>query len=215
MTSSIHFIRQRFIGLKQLHPNGNTEDGMLELIGTSFLADQASIFGEPNEKYIQAELDWYESLSLNVNDIKPEPPQIWKNVASHEGEVNSNYGALFVGEDNGSQFEHVVKELKARPESRRAIAIYTRPTMHVDAFRDGMQDFVCTNTVHYLLRDGVVHCIVSMRSNDVVFGYRNDVQWQLHALDMVCNEVRHPPGDMIWQANSLHVYPRHFDLIPE
>ena len=31
--------------------------------------DQPTIFGERNEKYIEAELEWYESQSLNVNDL--------------------------------------------------------------------------------------------------------------------------------------------------
>ena len=31
----------------------------IEMIGASFLANQPSIFGEPNQQYIDAEINWY------------------------------------------------------------------------------------------------------------------------------------------------------------
>ena len=75
----------------------------IELIGASFLADEDAIFGKPNHDYIDAELDWYESGSTNINDIyadehgrrvgKP-PPAAWKMSANVHGEINSNYGHL-------------------------------------------------------------------------------------------------------------------------
>ncbi|MGZ7196727.1 hypothetical protein ACXWOC_11115, partial [Streptococcus pyogenes] len=74
-------------------------------------------------------------------------------------------------------------ELIEKPDSRRAIMIYTRPSMQVDFERDGMSDFMCTNNVQYLIRDGRVHAIVNMRSNDVVFGFRNDYAWQKYVLE--------------------------------
>ena len=33
----------------------------IEMIGASFLANQPSIFGEPNQQYIDAEINWYNS----------------------------------------------------------------------------------------------------------------------------------------------------------
>ena len=41
----------------------------IEMIGASFIADEESIFGTPNQEYIQNEIDWYLSGSTNINDI--------------------------------------------------------------------------------------------------------------------------------------------------
>ena len=66
-------VRDYFIGAKQSGGYGQTIDKTgvrcLELIGASFLADEPAIFGTPNVEYIQAEINWYLSQSLNIEDI--------------------------------------------------------------------------------------------------------------------------------------------------
>lgn len=195
----------------------------LELIGASFIADEPAIFGKPNEDYIEREIQWYSSCSLNVNDIPGTTPKIWKEVATPEGIINSNYGYLIYSRENGNQHEYVLRELVKNPNSRRAIMIYTRPSMHVDYNRDGMSDFVCTNTVQYVIRNGRMNAIVNMRSNDCIFGFANDRAWADHVLsDLVFDynytQCDHDPirkGDIIWQVGSLHLYERHFYLLDE
>jgi thymidylate synthase len=78
---------------------------------------------------------------------------------------------------------------------------------------DGMSDFICTNTVQYMIRDGKVHAIVQMRSNDAIFGYKNDYAWQKFVLDRVSDDVGVPAGNIYWNVASLHVYERHFELV--
>ena len=186
----------------------------IEMLGASFEADEPSIFGDVNDDYIQRELEWYKSMSLYVDDIPGITPAIWKNVASTEGKINSNYGWAIYSEDNGYQYLHVLGELKLNPNSRRAVMIYTRPTMHNDYNQDGMSDFMCTNAVQYMIRDGQLVAIVQMRSNDVVFGYRNDYAWQKYVADELSADLelsREPK--IIWHVGNLHVYERHFDKV--
>lgn len=204
----------------RLRVEGKVVNGTLELIGESFLASEPTIFGAPSNDYTKREIDWYVSGSLNVNDIPGGAPVIWKRVATPEGEINSNYGFLFFDEKNGSQLENVVKHLLADINTRRATAVYTRPSIHEDWNRDGMQDFICTNAVQYLVRDGKLNVIVQMRSNDVVFGYRNDYAWHRYAqncvlADLAANGVKLQPGRIVWHAASLHIYERHFWLLDE
>lgn len=186
---------------------------MLEIRSASFLADEDAIFGTPNRDYIRREIDWYKSQSLSVNDIPGGPPTIWKQVADKEGYINSNYGWCIWSPDNGSQYSKVLNELKSQPNSRRAVMIYTRPTMWDEYNLNGMSDFMCTNAVQYMIRDDKVHAVVQMRSNDVVFGYKNDWSWQKHVLDMLATDLDVEPGNIYWNAGSLHVYSRHFHLI--
>ncbi|UMM76807.1 hypothetical protein [Klebsiella phage UTI-K4] len=190
----------------------------IEIVGASFIADENLIFGAVNDGYIARELEWYKSQSLFVKDIPGETPAIWKAIASKHGEINSNYGWAVWSSQNYSQFANCAKELISNPDSRRGIMIYTRPQMQYDFERDGMSDFMCTNNVQYLIRDNKVHAVVNMRSNDVVFGYRNDYAWQLYVLEQLTKLLNasgknYSVGDIIWNVGSLHVYSRHFYLV--
>lgn len=185
----------------------------VELIGTSFKANKDHIFGEINADYIQRELDWYKSQSLQVADIPGKTPVIWEQVASNTGAINSNYGYLIWNFDNYHQYANALEELKANPNSRRAIMIYTRPSMQYDYKKNGMSDFICTNAVNYSIRKGKLNAVVQMRSNDAVYGYRNDYAFQKYVLDMLTVDLNVESGDIFWNAASLHVYERHFHMI--
>lgn len=219
-------IRQQFISLlaNKQFTSVNREATMTNLVGSttieivnaSFIADEESIFGEVNWDYVKREEEWYNSQSLNVNDIPGGAPAIWKAVADQDGFINSNYGWCIYSADNGHQYECAKTELQLNPESRRAIMIYTRPSMWMD-YNKGEQkrrsDFMCTNDVQYLIRDGALHAIVQMRSNDAVFGYKNDRAWQMHVLTKLARELNVPVGNLYWNVGSLHVYARHFTLV--
>ena len=198
----------------------------IEVIGASFLADEPSIFGTPNDDYINHEILWYQSHSCNINDIysdEREPPKAWQLSANQYGEINSNYGTLIYADKYFNQYDSVLTELLENPDGRRATCVYNRPNIWVDFEDNGKNDFICTNAVTYYIRDGLLHAVVQMRSNDVVFGYRNDYAWQKYVQEKLCddftNEDRYDngrviePGNIIWQVQNLHVYSRHFDMV--
>lgn len=192
----------------------------VDLIGTSFTVSDSTLFGAVNDDYVSRELEWYESRSRYVKDIPGGPPKIWQQVADMDGMINSNYGFLLFDQGNGAQYANVVAALRENPNTRRAIAIYTRPEMHEDAIAFGMDDFICTNAVHYRIVRDQLHVIVQMRSNDAVFGFRNDYAWQCYVQDLLVAELRpyYPQlqaGDIVWQTASLHVYRRHYYLLEQ
>lgn len=190
--------------------------GMLEIIAAQFVADEPAIFGTPNHDWHRRELEWYNSQSLNVNDI-PEPiPAIWKKVSSAEGKINSNYGWCIFSAENGYQYRNVVATLKADIYSRQAVMIYTRPDMHSAATVDGMYDFICTNTVQVFVRGGALWYIVNMRSSDAVFGYKGDLAWHTWVQKSLLKDtalIGISLGPIIWNAGSLHVYPEQDHLV--
>lgn len=185
----------------------------IELIGQSFIADEDWIIRKPNYDYIERELAWYESQSRYVEDIPGDTPAIWKQVADKNGMINSNYGYLIWSEENGKQYENVLNELEKNPNSRRAVMIYNRPSMHTDYCANGMSDFICTYANTFLIRDGRLHSHYLMRSNDSVFGYTADVHWAMHVQKMLASDLGVAVGDLIWTASNLHVYERHFPHI--
>lgn len=219
MTQKIHpkvaDVRDWFRDLKRREQFVQDKSGvqLIEVVGATFEADEETIFGPVNRDYVERELQWYKSQSRNVNDIPGGPPAVWKQVATPTGEINSNYGFLVWSEENGRQYDNVLAELRRQTTSRRACMIYTRPTIWQEFNREGMSDFICTNAVQFLIRDDKLQAVVQMRSNDVVFGYRNDFAWQKHVQQSLARDLGIEPGSVIWHAGSLHVYSRHFNLI--
>lgn len=203
-------IRAQF-NLKVLQDSYN-DAGLLEIIGASFVADEDTIFGTVNEEYVEKELMWYNSKSRNVYDMH-NPPKIWRDIADIDGNINSNYGWCIFSSDNHNQYHKVLNHLRDNPNSRQAIMIYNRPTMHEDSKLNGMHDFMCTNAVTYKISNGFLHCVVQMRSNDAIFGYKNDYAWQKYVLNKLAKDLNVLPGVIHWQVASLHIYPRHFNLL--
>ena len=187
----------------------------IELLGASFHATEPAIFGKPNQDYINAELAWYESQSTNINDIyiDKDPPKAWQMTANRHGEINSNYGHLIFSDKYHNQFDQVVNELRKNKDSRRASMIYQRPSIWLEYNDQCKNDFICTNSVTYYIRDNQLHCVVQMRSNDVIFGYRNDYAWQEYVLCALADELGVDDGEIYWQVQNLHIYERHFDLV--
>lgn len=222
-------IRQYFIDeLKNENfTTDKTGQQTIEMLGASFVADEPAIFGTPNQEYIDAEIAWYESQSTNIYDIHgedKEPPAAWKYSADRHGNINSNYGHLVFSHKYFEQFGCAFTELQQNPDSRRAQMVYNRPSIWLEFDEGGKSDFICTNAQTFYIRDGKLHMVSQMRSNDVVYGYKNDYAWAQYLMDKFVkfwNEMeaiysKHgeiTKGDLIWQVMNLHVYARHFHLV--
>jgi thymidylate synthase len=222
--TTVSDIRKHFIG--ELNDGAFTTDktgqNTIELLGASFIADEPAIFGSPNQEYIDREIDWYCSGSTNINDIyagERAAPEAWKYAANKHGEINSNYGRLIFDDIYYRQYENVLEELAdSNDTTRRATMVYNRPSIWAEYQDAGKNDFICTNAVTYYIRNGELQAVVQMRSNDVVFGYKNDYAWQRYVMGLICQDLGGgrntlKPGFLIWQVQNLHVYERHFHLV--
>ena len=229
LLNSVKDIREFFIG--ELRDEAFTIDKTgqktIEMLGANFIASEPSIFGTPNQEYIDAELEWYESQSTNINDIhgvEKDPPKAWQYSANDNGEINSNYGHLVFSKKYYEQFDQAFYELWDNPDSRRAQMVYNRPSIWVEYDEGGKNDFICTNAQTFYIRDGLLHMVSQMRSNDVVFGYKNDYAWAQYLMDKMVsrwNQMAEMTGEhesiekgmLTWQVMNLHVYERHFNLV--
>ena len=210
----------------------------VELQGIQFEADKDSIIREPNYDYANREIQWYESQSLNVNDIPGGAPTIWKQCADVNGDINSNYGWMIYSKENGSQYNNCIWQLVNDPTTREACMIYNRPSMHVDAISNHKHDFCCTYAVQCFLNEvnryhtdpdgekvklGIktysLKYIVYQRSCDAVFGYNNDILWHTHVYEKLLKDLSEAFGlqiesePIIYHCGSLHVYERHFKFL--
>ena len=223
---TVQDIRNHFINalVEENFATDRTGSKTIELLGASFIADERAIFGTPNDDYIDNELNWYDSESTNIYDISNNPPACWKMSANDHGEINSNYGLLCYSPKYHNQLSNALSELIRNKDTRRATIIYNRPSIWAEYNENDKNDFICTNAVTYYIRNDKIYCVVQMRSNDVIFGYKNDFAWQqfmhrevvnLYNESLDSDEDELGTGLMYWQVQNLHVYERHFHLVKE
>lgn len=195
----------------------------IEIQHAHFLVDKDYIIRKPNYDYAKRELEWYDSQSLNVNDIPGETPTIWKNVSDENGIINSNYGWVIYSPQNFLQYENCLKTLIKDLHSRQAVMIYNRPSMQYESTLNGMSDFMCTFSTQVFVneREGKTYLdyIIYQRSSDAVFGFNNDVIFHREIQKRLSNDLSKEvgieiiPGDLIMNAGSIHVYERHFKYL--
>ena len=188
----------------------------IQILGASFIADEPTIFGKVNQEYIDAEINWYKLGSTNIHDIYYDPtPAAWQYTADNNGEINSNYGRLINSPLYFNQYNNAKEELQRNSNSRRATMVYTRPSIWEEYQDNGKNDFICTNAVSFYINSlsSQVDCVVQMRSNDAVYGYKNDYAWHKHILNKLSNDLGYDSGLIYWQVQNLHIYERHFKYL--
>ena len=152
--------------------------------------------------YAEAEWQWYLSGDRNIKklgDIYGKIPEIWKRMADENGNVNSNYGWQWIRTD---QLNHVIKLLKNDPNTRQAaISIY-------DAKEHIKYDYdtPCTYAVQFTIIHGRLDMCVTMRSNDLWYGFCNDQYCFSKLQKMVSNELNIEPGVYYHFAHNMHLY---------
>ena len=155
-----------------------------------------------SQEYAEAEWQWYLSADPNVKklgELYGKVPAIWKRMADHNGNVNSNYGWQWCREN---QLDKVISMLKANPETRQAtISIYDGKEINLYD-----NDTPCTYAVQFTILHDKLDMSVLMRSNDLWYGFCND-QYQFSNLQMlVAHELNIPVGIYYHYAHNLHLY---------
>ena len=160
------------------------------------------------EDYAEAEWQWYLSGDRNIaklGDLYGKVPEIWKRMADEEGNVNSNYGWQWqrnIEGTNLNQIDWVVKLLKQHPITRQAaISIYDMKESNSYA-----TDTPCTYAVQFTIVHNRLDMCVTMRSNDLWYGFCND-QYQFSKLqEMVSKRLNIEPGIYYHFAHNMHLY---------
>jgi len=155
-----------------------------------------------NEDYAEAEWQWYLSGDKNtakLGELYGKVPEIWKRMADNQGNVNSNYGWQWKRND---QIGEVVNILKNYRETRQAcISIYDGK--EIDKYT---YDTPCTYAIQFTILDNRLHMCVTMRSNDLWYGFCND-QYQFSKLqELIAKEINMDMGTYYHFAHNLHIY---------
>ena len=156
--------------------------------------------------YAEAEWQWYLSGDKNVNklgELYGKVPEIWNRMSDAWGNVNSNYGWQWQRIDNGiSQLDRVVEMLKENPRTRQAaISIYDGKEHNDYEF-----DTPCTYAIQFTVFKGKLDMCVTMRSNDLWYGFCNDQYCFSKLQELVATEVGLLVGSYYHFAHNLHLY---------
>jgi thymidylate synthase len=157
---------------------------------------------EWNQKYADAEWQWYLSGDKNIaklGELYGKVPEIWKRMADENGNVNSNYGNQWA---RSNQLNHVVKLLRTSEHTRQAaISIYDAKEHMLYT-----HDTPCTYAIQFsILHDRLDMC-VTMRSNDLWYGFCND-QYQFSKLqEMIAVELDIETGVYYHFTHNMHLY---------
>ena len=154
------------------------------------------------EDYAEAEWKWYLSENRNISklgEIYGKTPEIWKRMADENGDVNSNYGWQWGRND---QIDMVVEMLKQNSSTRQAcLSVYDGKEISSYAF-----DTPCTYAVQFTIVNNRLDMCVTMRSNDLWYGFCNDQYCFSKLQDMISLELNIEPGVYYHFAHNMHLY---------
>ena len=155
-----------------------------------------------NPEYAQAEWQWYLSGDKNISrlgEIYGKIPPIWERMADEDGNVNSNYGWQW---ERNEQLNLVVNMLRSNPQTRRAaISIYDAKEICNYA-----TDTPCTYAVQFTILNNRLNMCVTMRSNDLWYGFCNDQYCFSKLQQLVAERLDIEIGTYYHFAHNLHLY---------
>ena len=159
-------------------------------------------FRDWKKEYAEAEWQWYltgDRSITKLGDIYGKIPQIWQRMANPEGEVNSNYGWQW---ERQKQLDKVVEMLRRNPDTRQAtISIYDGKEMN-----QYKHDTPCTYAIQFTVVNDYLNMCVTMRSNDLWYGFCNDQYCFSQLQKLVAEETDYDIGSYFHFAHNLHLY---------
>ena len=155
-----------------------------------------------NLEYARAEWQWYLTGDRNITKlgkIYGKIPPIWIKMADDDGNVNSNYGWQW---QRKRQLNQMILKLKLDKDTRQAcISIYDGKEHHLYK-----NDTPCTYAVQFTIVNDKLDMCVTMRSNDLWYGFCND-QYQFSMLQqLVASRLDIPVGVYYHFAHNMHLY---------
>ena len=157
---------------------------------------------EWKEDYAEAEWQWYLSGDRNIEklgELYGKVPEIWKRMANDIGQVNSNYGYQW---ERNDQLERIITDLTYHKDTRQAtISIYDGKEI-----KDYARDTPCTYAVQFTRVNNRLDMCVTMRSNDLWYGFCNDQYCFSRLQEMVSKRLNINPGVYYHFAHNMHLY---------
>lgn len=113
------------------------------------------------------------------------------------------------GRPEVDQLDYVIETLKKDPLSRQAVIQIWDAAMDTE---DDLKDRACNTQLQFLSRLGRLHLTVTVRSNDVMWGWSgiNAFEWST-LQEIVASLLGIQVGPLTFNIGSLHLYEPHWD----
>ncbi|ALA47913.1 thymidylate synthase [Brevibacillus laterosporus] len=174
------------------------------------------------------ELLWfYVKRTSNVSYLRENNVKIWEAWTREDGTIGKAYGyqlgkAIFLGDTVPitdcplsifgftNQIHNLIHGLKTNPASRRHVI----SLWNIDDLHD-MALYPCVWHNQWLVKEGKLHLIVGVRSNDVALGQPFNV-FQYYVLQrMIAQVTGYEMGTLTFNINDVHIYERHIEPLSQ
>jgi thymidylate synthase len=158
----------------------------------------------PNIVFNYAEALWYLTGRDDLDMIGYYAPRLRSLSVDGFRLTGTAYGPwLFgpLGEERPSQWSRVLDLLRRDPDTKRAVMTVMRPAELIDP---GNPDVSCTLTLQFLLRDGRLHLVATMRGNDAMLGLVCDVFSFTVLQELTALQLGVELGTYTHQVASMH-----------
>lgn len=162
-----------------------------------FAEERQTIFG------CFGEFLWYLSQGDAIEFIEYYLPKYRAFATIDHNRVIGAYGPRLFAWNDVDQVANIVGLLRERPNTKRAvIQLFDRTDFYE-------LDVPCTCTLQFLRRNGFLHVIANMRSNDVLIGLPHDIFAFTMLQEMVACALDDEVGTYHHWVGSLHLYKKH------
>lgn len=150
------------------------------------------LFGRNDIKWLSAYLPRAEDYS--------DDGETWR--AGYGPRIRSNYKGV-------DQLARVVEMLSRDPLSRQAVIQIWDVS---DGSLEPLKDRACNTQLQFQSRGGKLHLTVTVRSNDVMWGWSgiNAFEWSTMQ-EIVASVLGIQVGELVFNIGSLHLYDRHWE----
>lgn len=124
--------------------------------------------------------------------------------------VDGAYGNRLQSGERENQIVGLLAELRRSELTRRAVATIYNGTL--DLFGGGGVNTPCTLSLQFLVREGRLNMITTMRSNDAIWGFNYDLIMFTMLQEFIARHLGVELGDYSHNAGSFHIYERHWGL---
>jgi hypothetical protein len=148
------------------------------------------------------------ALEVVQNVAGRQAPELFQRIAP----ASSKFARLVYGARLGPQLRKIEAMLQDDPESRQAVAAIWHEGLLTDP-EDASNH--CTVALTFMLRDGRLHLLADMRSNDAFWGLTYDIPQFTQVQATMANVLGVGLGRYTHVASSMHLYDRHWDVVAQ
>lgn len=191
--------------------NGQTR----EILGwTGRLADPRACFlfnpiRKLSPSYAAGEMLWYLAADDAMPRITGYAPS-YSRFAEADGRAYGAYGPRVM-----IHLPDIVSQLVSNPTTRQAVIPIFQPRDVLAARLGDRKDIPCTSSLMFIVRDGKLNMITTMRSNDAWLGLPYDIFCWCHLQMLIAQMTGHQLGWYQHQVMSMHLYEKHWDRSAE